>query len=104
MTPEQFNKAQPIVNVLQKVNRAIEQALKACRKIQSQSPEDIERDKDVNSGMTGGYCCRLSEHKDGSGDYAIQMDDCWVGDAMAYACLDILRKKKLELETLLAEI
>ena len=102
MTPEQFEKAQPLMNVRDKLIKALNQCEKMCHNIEEEHKKIIDRPK-ANHGFTGGYGIHLSEYSDGSGD-SIDMSGCWVADEVTFTVRDILQKKLDDIMKQLGEI
>lgn len=105
MTPEQFKKASPIIEVLSRVANARVAAEKAFYKLYEEEKYDDERDPErkVSNGFRGGYNIVVAAHCDGSGN-RIDMTGCYVAKDIYRATIDVLTKKEAELKDMLAAI
>lgn len=99
MTLDQYQKATPLIQQLEVVNKCIYESNDLIEKLKR---DDTHSTKHL-SGPNGGYGIHLCMHRDGSGP-KVDMVGCYVAIAVAEATMKILKDKKTELETMLGDI
>ncbi len=99
MTPKQYELATPLITQLGKINGAITSTKVMIDKLKADEKEAQETNKREPSG----YWCVLSEFKDSSGT-KVDMCGCYVAMDMAVATMEVLTKKKAEIEAAIKAI